>query len=433
MPVTLPPEILARIAHFIKKPRVPHLDLDSDDDGVEDRVVGEMATLQAVMRTSKVYILLSITRVVIADALQALHIAGEIETYKDCIVGNTDSFLESVRPGPPFDRIERLQLFTRTSPYELDYLHVLRDGRWDDMYVKMDFNQDPDWRHAWDLGLCADRIVVIGGRLRALLIEGVEVLPNLKNVSLGGFGDHQWNDWEIADRLGICPLSVIEHVTAQTLLDLPALENLCQYHIQGPLALCQAIIKPDSPIRVYTHHPRPYFPLPPLIYEMPPPIIIGAINRYYANVCHDVCIGRDPPELELAIMKGALLPLVPMLAPSRNQVLHTTRRGKATASASLEDTDLSGTIIEFYDYVRAVDGLEVKLAACGCCTTAADKPPLPLDKVQSLLEMHIHPKWRGRVFLKNREDAPPCPSCGLNPQAEHEHLVKAARDRNAGQ
>lgn len=357
-----------------------------------------------------------------------LKLAAEIELYKDCLVGDAATCLQCVRARPPFDQIERLQICIPTPAFEITYPQLLRRDDWESLFAKKVPMEKYKWRNVFNLETSLVNVSNAGAQVRRLLQEGTAILSKLKSVTLGGLGELRWNDRDTASYLGICPGSPVERVTAQTFLDLPSIESICQYYLDGPLSLSECIILPHSRLRVFTYHPRPCAPISPMTMPALPPIIIGAVNRYYSGMAREVSSDL-PPDREEAIFTGALRPVIMMLGIDRTAVMHTTRHEDRTHWISLEDVNTDRTTVELYDYVRIVDYKDLQSYTCACCPLDGSilKPPLPLDKLQKLLDAHMHPKWKGKVFLKHREDAPPCVSCGLHPQSEHEYETKMER------
>jgi len=92
-----------------------------------------------------------------------------------------------------------------------------------------------------------------------------------------------------------------------------------------------------------------------------------------------------------------MAPMMTMLGP--RPVLNVKSSGHEYVpfdSVSLKDTRL-----EMYDYIRHTSLLNRN-----------DDSPNDLIHIQRLFDERIG-RWKGKVFLENREDCPPCSACGF--------------------
>jgi len=75
-------------------------------------------------------------------------------------------------------------------------------------------------------------------------------------------------------------------------------------------------------------------------------------------------------------------------------------------SVPFDSVSLEHTRVELYDYVRHCTFTDMS------DMHTADSRPTDLSEIQSVLDEKIG-RWKGKVFLKNREDCPPCSACGF--------------------
>lgn len=262
------------------------------------------------------------------------------------------------------------------------------------------------------------------------------ILPNLKVVTFGGHGDHTWNHplkaWPGPNR----PPG--DRGFAHILMGLPTVEHVCQYYRSGPLALFNEIIKPKTPIKVFTYHQRPCYAHSFKDLEQPP-VILGAVNRYYYTD-NPVVYNLDPSPMMIA---NSLAPLLGIVGVRRTKYLDDSLPSPSGAGPrAVEFTDnpnaLDNTTIEIYGYVRIVDFVKGDPPPFSLQEfkrpkeQLAIRPPESLAMFQRTLDQLMDPRWRGRVFLRNREDSPPCTGCGLELDAEWKYQ-RAKGDYENGQ
>jgi len=72
-----------------------------------------------------------------------------------------------------------------------------------------------------------------------------------------------------------------------------------------------------------------------------------------------------------------------------------------------DSISLKETKVEIYDYIR-----HCTVSGPGLDINTIERHPTDLSRIQSILDGKIG-RWKGKVFLKNREDCPPCSACGF--------------------
>jgi hypothetical protein len=185
------------------------------------------------------------------------------------------------------------------------------------------------------------------------------------------------------------------------LANLPSVKHYCQSSPVGPLALPNLTLQIEHHPDIVTNH------RPGLIADLGPawrpPIVLGSTNRLMCNGTH-FYLSSDTPGAPIPAENiiRYLGPLEEML--SKNPVLRLGVTQHTTVpfnSVSLENTK-----IEIYDYIRHCTFSGV------ADIQTADSRPTDLSQIQSILDARIG-RWKGKVFLKNREDCPPCSACGF--------------------
>jgi hypothetical protein len=185
------------------------------------------------------------------------------------------------------------------------------------------------------------------------------------------------------------------------LANLPSVKHYCQFSPVGPLALPNQTLQIGYPPEIVTiHHPGLITDLGPF---WRPPIVLGSTNRLMCNGTH-FYLSSDTPGTTVPSGKRYrwFWALEKML--NENSVLHLGVNQHTTVpfnSVSIENTK-----IEIYDYIR-----HCTFSGAADIQTA-DSRPTDLSQIQALLDARIG-RWKGRVFLKNREDCPPCSACGF--------------------
>jgi hypothetical protein len=180
------------------------------------------------------------------------------------------------------------------------------------------------------------------------------------------------------------------------LLSLSSVKHYCQWTPTGPLALPNRIIKINNPPEIVTiHYPHMLEDWGP---QWLPPIVLGTTNRYMFKSNNFAASRTDTGEdVHFEQLAAFVTGLMTMLL--HHPVLHVKSDGYENVpfnSISLENTRL-----EMYDYIRHTNILNHR-----------DHPPSDLAYIQHLFDERIG-KWKGKMFLKNREDCPPCSASGF--------------------
>jgi hypothetical protein len=147
------------------------------------------------------------------------------------------------------------------------------------------------------------------------------------------------------------------------------------------------------------------------------PVFLGATNRYYYpclfTVDNDPDTEWDPEAEAPPIARIVQCLSIVIVKDGHIQV----------PDAPPQKFDLGQTKLEFYDYIRYVDPVdEITLKSEGP-TGRACRPATSLARIQAVLDDRLPECWKGRVILKNREEAPPCTACGLNLMEQWKDVV----------
>jgi hypothetical protein len=323
------------------------------------------------------------------------------------------------------DRMQHLHLYSGFRRKEPSYYDLLVNNLWPALEA------DDKFAITFAAVKEVENCSLLGIHLRKSISTGIPVLPNLRTVSLGGYDNAIWTSPHAPDleqRTIDCYQADNAKGIPQILLSLPSVEHLCQSVEIGPLALSAVIYKPLTPLKVFTYHVR--YPSHVCICgQEVTPIVLGAINRYYfvnafcANVDNVKVWSRSRHERDMLI--GALVQSLQL----RKSIVLTPNMGESERD-SLDEYSLKDTIIELYDYIRFVkpvkdddDPFTVKRGY----TARACRPAQPLDDIQKELDRALPQRWKGKVILKHREEAPPCTACGLNLMEEWKDKMKTSR------
>lgn len=281
------------------------------------------------------------------------------------------------------------------------------------MNIKAELDEEPKgiWRPSvaeeWEA------LVEEGVRIRRFITEGLTVFPSLRYVAMGGIGDLVFNgpraiDLEElnSDDFGNC-YKFLPHA----LIDLPTIQHYCQSVGYGPLSLPDLIIKPESSLKTITFHGwrMPLFCRCEKHYEKHPPIILGAINRYYCPWPMSIPTPMDNGQFR----QYACSMLEPIIAMFDRRVMmaHPVTGEPFPYLKGVDDALFENTVIEIYDFVRSIDRI--------CNKTGLPVSVVPdtiVEAFQKKLDSHLPPVWKGKVWLKKREEGPPCEACGLHPK-----------------
>jgi hypothetical protein len=193
----------------------------------------------------------------------------------------------------------------------------------------------------------------------------------------------------------------------------PSVKYYCQTNTSGPFAMGNHILQPDYPPEIVTYH-SVRMPTPSEAqkgeFGLIQPIVLGAINRYMMDAPHIVLTDS---RATLSTMQAYFLPLLWSLA-ARTFTLYWSPVSWGTCRFNSTSQRLDCTTIEVYNYCQHIY-LEDPLGY----------GPIPgpkyssIEDLQAILDQLIEAKrdmigmWKGKVFLKKSEDAPPCAACGL--------------------
>jgi hypothetical protein len=188
------------------------------------------------------------------------------------------------------------------------------------------------------------------------------------------------------------------------LVGLDSVKHYCQSSRLGPLALKHNYTRPLTSPETVTYH------LPEEVGEEDmhlPPIVIGSVNRYIFQT----------PRVIIGAGNGDTIPneIVGQIVEDLDESLTDENQGLFLHSndfqvVPLEDIPLDTTTIEVYNYCIHVD-LDGHVAR----STGRDFEPSNLKGIQAALDGILDERWKGKIVLKNREDAPSCSACGKDP------------------
>jgi hypothetical protein len=351
--------------------------------------------------------------------------------YARASIGNMSSLLTGFEDDKMLiNKIQHLHLYSGIHPEEPTYVDFFIRDLWSAL--------GKDQRRATTFAAFkeVEQCALAGIEIRHAIAKGLVPFPKLRTVSLGGYENRTWAsprakemEQEMIDTYKLDNAKGIP----QILLGLPSVEHLCQSVELGPLALSAVIYKPLTPLKVFTYHVR-YPPHACVCAQEVAPIIVGAINRYYfvnAFTVNDDDVkvwSRWPAERQLLI--GALIQAFEL---RRSVVL--TPNMEESERVGLNSVPLDDTVIELYDYIRFVertvddqDPFTVKRGY----THRACRPAQPLLDMQRALDNALPQRWKGKVLLKDREEAPPCTACGLDLMEEWKYKIKTSMRKANG-
>ena len=189
------------------------------------------------------------------------------------------------------------------------------------------------------------------------------------------------------------------------LIGLKSVKHYCQSSRLGPLALKHSNTRPASSPEIVTHH------LPEEVGSGDmhlPPIVIGSVDRY---------IFQAPPLIVTykgngdTLPYGIVGPIIEVLYESlTDQKQALLLHSDGFQFVPLEDIPLDTTTIEVYGYCIYVDSDETIDRGLG-----QESAPSNLKGIQLALDGVLDERWKGKIVLKNREDAPSCSACGKDP------------------
>jgi hypothetical protein len=370
--------------------------------------------------------------------------------YKDCLVGNVDLFTRGLEPKSRkenlLNKVTTLRLYHPfESPDEPSYSDLLSDGRWAENGKKAKIQGHSDHiRRSFQGKAYADRFWGrnAGDRLRSTITSGNmdfarmsrdcqpechtnkvaledEAFANLERVIMTSTGDQTWGDSGLDDfrlpfdaypetttHYQLCgiPRKLDPKPVPHFLLGLEGTKHYCQTSLAGPMALKNEIIQVVNPPEIVTFHINNRIMEEGIL----PPIVVGAVNRYMFGA----------PSVMMCDFSGDSVgpgQVVEILRPIRNMLNYRNRCLTLYPGTfdhlPLEEIPLYGsTTIELYNYVRHVD--------IDTINPITKIGPSNLRGIQYQLDRTIG-EWKGKVTLKNSEDAPYCSACGQEPDQRY--------------
>jgi hypothetical protein len=249
-----------------------------------------------------------------------------------------------------------------------------------------------------------------------------QAFANLERVIMTGAGDRSWGEqtadyklpfdqyhqlsWQdkLANDARKFDIRPIPHF----LIGLDTVKHYCQTALAGPLALANEILRPPNLPEIVTYH----LPPRPIEAGILPPMVPGAINRYVFQLCAHIRFGEGNGDVERPeAVKDILMPILEMLE-RRYRALCFDESHFDLLPIRPGLVNFKDTIIELYGYTRHV---QVHIAD-GKAKFNMKRGANNLKGIQDQLDLLIA-HWKGKVFLKNIEDAPPCSACGLDADA----------------
>jgi len=200
---------------------------------------------------------------------------------------------------------------------------------------------------------------------------------SLERICMTTTGDQSWGTRPehydlVASKTGVLP---------NVLLRIPSVKHYCQSSLLGPLAIHNLPHLVTHPPEVVTfHNPPSWAGLSMEVYYPIAPTILYMVGN------EDI----DPTELVLSAFQDIMELLEPL-----GQVVSYEK--DTIGPAKFEDSMTAGTTLEFYNFIH--------LEGTGTRTERTVKLQKVLDSVAGL--------WAGKVFIKAKEDCPPCSACGF--------------------
>jgi len=250
-----------------------------------------------------------------------------------------------------------------------------------------------------------------------------EAFANLERVIMTSIGDQSWGefglddfslpfdadpDMILDDRRSIVPRKFDPKPVPHFLIGLESTKHYCQTSLAGPMALSNEIIRVVNPPEIVTFHINNRIMNEGIL----PPIVVGALNRYMFGAPSIMICDTNGDDVSADQVPDILHPLRNMLV-ARDDALCLF---PGTFLYSLKDIrPYETTTIELYNYVRHVyiDTVDHR----------TNYAPSNLKGIQYHLDRSIG-QWKGKVTLKNSEDAPSCSACGKEPDQRHLMLGK---------
>jgi hypothetical protein len=332
------------------------------------------------------------------------------ELYDDCLVGNLDTFVQDISSNPHkvdlLGRVKTLRLYEADTSLlkEPTYLQLVSNEEWPYLVAKKNAN---DFYRPLQLAKqqegFADRFLY-GPAVLGLKIATIKspALSQLQRITMSAeeispiWGSSQSEFTSFAKRLEPAPVPLL-------LVGLPSVQHYCQRLPTGPLALPNHLIKIDNPPGMVTIHTAKMLSKHGLIWL--PPIILGTTNRFMFRCEDDVLCSIHAEEDMIAARVAQVLHRLQVMLGER-PVLRvyndTNHEYLPFSSVSLDDTR-----IEIYDYIRCFKFDDVM----NPFPKSTDRP-MDLAPIESMFNERIG-RWKGKVFLKSRDECPPCSACGF--------------------
>jgi hypothetical protein len=287
------------------------------------------------------------------------------------------------------------KVWGRTAIDKLDRVNTNRDTKtnravWSEN-LKSDTGKSPDQRQAFGR---LERVIMAGDGCKAW--------------------DAPWSDLALGYILPIWGLkgdgppitsnNLLPRPIPHHLVALKSVKHYCQSSRSGPLALKHNYTRPLTSPETVTYH------LPEEVGEEDmhlPPIVIGSVNRY---------IFQDPRVI-IGAGNGDTIPndIIGPIVEDLDESLTDENQGLLLHSngfqvVPLGEIPLDTTTIEVYNYCIHVD-LDGHIAR----STGREFEPSNLKGIQAALDGILNERWKGKIVLKNREDATSCSACGKDP------------------
>lgn len=240
------------------------------------------------------------------------------------------------------------------------------------------------------------------------------IMPRLERVVMGGIRESLWTNYPLG-----YALRCYNRKLAEVLIDQPTVRHYCQSIQVGPLSLPSGLLAVTSPLKTFTHHAVPGHGPSPHFGGLPP-VIIGAVNRYHFS-CNHTLVSMDgiDPEISAKELYAILVMVMHMFQPTHLR----SAKGRKTCGSFITPEEAHETTIEIYDFIRHVQ-IHPPLVKPpfpyfnGKALGLADRPAESLESIQESLDSYMDSMWKGRVLLKNREEALPCEACDLDPKEQ---------------
>jgi hypothetical protein len=345
--------------------------------------------------------------------------------YTNCYIGNVSSLPSVLRSDDAIiNKTERLHLYSGTYHEEPPYIELICKDMWPCFTSPDRLLDNPD---EVPLYCVVDEIQTchsLGLVLKEKWKKDPAFLSRLDTVSLG---DNDNLTWTMAGARQTERTLLMDEkcfdtkLTPHFLVALPNVKNACQSTLFGPLSLVACFYTMSNPPMIFNYHAK----LPPLSCTCDAvlgPIILGTTNRLFFGCLY--CVDKFPPSAwrntrDLVSMRAILQRFDAV------QVIDLGNPDSSVVTAPLDQVDIGNTKVELYDYIRITNPIsgDPHQNFRGC-TLHACRPATSLRSYQQLLDQQLPEKWRGRVILKHREEAPPCTACGLDIKEQWEHTVK---------